>query len=195
MTVSPRTPVATNITVSGEDCWALGQGSAYPTSGCEHFGVSTLVNPTKTTYRWLVSATFDPSVLVPAPGGPVAIPAPTTVVEPVDPTRPQLGNAVVHVIEGQPSRTIKRCGSPSGSSVFKLDVGRKVDLDELMGGNAVVPMDAAHGEVEWKLLQHNRNSKGTATSSEASRARAAAPTPSSGATSSTIHGPVRSGQQ
>ena len=160
MTVSPRTPVATNLNVSGEDCWSLGQGSAYPTSGCEHFGVSTLVNPTKTTYRWLVSATFDPSVLVPAPGGPVAIPAPTTVVEPVDPTRPQLGNAVVHVIEGQPSRTIKQYGVAEWVKVFKLDVGRKVDLDELMGGNAVVPMDAAHGEVEWKLLQHNRNSKG-----------------------------------
>jgi hypothetical protein len=160
MTVSPRTPVATNITVSGEDCWSLGQGSAYPTSGCEHFGVSTMVNPTKTTYRWLVAATFDPSVLVPVPGGPVAIPAPTAIVEPVDPTRPELGQAVVQVMDGLPSRTIKQYGDAEWVKVYKMDVGRKVDLDELMGGNPVVPMDAAHGEIEWTLLQHNRNSKG-----------------------------------
>ena len=160
MTVSPRTPVATHLNVSGEDCWSLGQGSAYPTSGCEHFGVSTMVNPTKTTYRWLVASTFDPSVLVPAAGGPVAIPAPTAIVEPVDPTRPELGNAIVHVMDGLPSRTIKQYGDAEWVKVYKMDVGRKVDLDELMGGNAVVPMDASHRETEWTLLQHNRNSKG-----------------------------------
>ena len=155
--VSASTPVATKPFVTGDECWALGLGAAYPTSGCEHFGVSLLKNPTRTTYRWLVADPFDPANLVQA--SPVAIPAPTVTVEPLDPSKPQLGNAVQHEIRGERSRTIKQYGEPEWVKVYKLDVGRKVDLEELMRGNPVVPNDT-NAEVEWKLLQNNRNSKG-----------------------------------
>ena len=50
------TPAATSpypVTM-GHQCWTFGDPVNYPTSGCEHFGVSLLGNPTKTTYRWLV---------------------------------------------------------------------------------------------------------------------------------------------
>ena len=160
MVVGPRTPVATTRVVSGEDCWSLGLGAAYPTSGCEHFGVSLLANPTKTTYRWLVADPFNPEVLVPHTAGPVAIPAPTAVVVPVDPAKPQLGNMIQQEIQGERSHIGKQYGEAEWVKVYKMDVGRKVDLDELLGGNPVVPMDAGHAETEWKLLQHNRNSKG-----------------------------------
>jgi len=33
-----------------------------------------------------------------------------------------------------------------------------VDLDEFMGGNAVVPEAAAQMETSWKLLQYDPNS-------------------------------------
>jgi len=160
MVVSPRTPVATRAAVSGDECWSLGLGNAYPTSGCEHFGVSLLANPTKTTYRWLVADPSDPAVLLPHTAGPVAIPAPTAVVVPVDPAKPELGNVIQHEILALRSRTIQQYGEAQWVKVYKMDVGRKVDLEELMGGNPVVPMDAGHAETEWTLLQHNRNSKG-----------------------------------
>ncbi len=45
-------PTLTN----GESCWYYGQGNAYPTSGCDHFGISFAPNvtPGKMTYHWLV---------------------------------------------------------------------------------------------------------------------------------------------
>ena len=158
--VGPRTPVATLPFVSGEQCWALGLAEAYPASGCEHFGVSLSRSPTKTTYRWLVADPSDPELLFPAGGGPVAIPAPTAVVEPVDPQKPELGQAVVHEIRGAPSRIGKQYGDAEWVKIYKLDVGRKVDLEELMRGNPVVPKDTGNAETDWKLVQHNRNSKG-----------------------------------
>ena len=157
--VGPRTPVATLPFVSGEQCWALGLAEAYPASGCEHFGVSLARNPTKTTYRWLVADPSDPANLIPAPTGPVAIPAPTVSVEPVDPAKPELGQAVVHEIRGAASRIGKQYGDAEWVKIYKMDVGRKVDLEELMRGNPVVP-DTTNAETEWKLVQHNRNSNG-----------------------------------
>ncbi|MDD5034649.1 MAG: dockerin type I domain-containing protein [Methylococcaceae bacterium] len=57
------TPVAPNPTLqtAGHQCWTGGgAGTAgYLSSGCEHFGVGVIGNPTKTTYRWLVA---DPAV-------------------------------------------------------------------------------------------------------------------------------------
>jgi hypothetical protein len=157
--VSPRTPVATKPFVSGEECWVLGLAEAYPASGCEHFGLSTLRNPTKTTYRWLVADPVDPSLLIPDPGGPVAIPAPIVEVVPVNAARPELGKAIQQEIRGLPSQTGKQYGEAQWVKVYKMDVGRKVDLEELMRGNPVVPNDA-NAETDWKLLQHNSRSGG-----------------------------------
>src|SRR5476649_1164436 len=49
-------PATANIVnlIAGHQCWSLGLGAAYPTSGCEHFGVGLLRTPTASTYRWLV---------------------------------------------------------------------------------------------------------------------------------------------
>jgi hypothetical protein len=41
-------------------------GGAYDTSGCEHFGVSTSGNPTRTVYRWLIADPVHPGFLIPA---------------------------------------------------------------------------------------------------------------------------------
>jgi hypothetical protein len=156
--VSPTTPVAVKPFVTGDECWALGLGAAYPTSGCEHFGVSLSRNPTRTTYRWLVADPIDPANLVQA--SPVAIPAPTVTVEPLDPSKPQLGNVVQHAISGERSRIGKQYGDAQWVKVYKLDVGRKVDLEELMRGNPVVPGETSSAETEWKLLQFNSHSGG-----------------------------------
>src|SRR3954463_11407087 len=69
--------------VNGEQCWTMGLAATYPSSGCEHFGISTAFgkNPTKTTYRWLVGNPADGTVApatttVQVSGVPVQVQAP-----------------------------------------------------------------------------------------------------------------------
>jgi len=40
------TPPANGTVATGESCWTLGLGARYSAAGCEHFGISTLRNPT-----------------------------------------------------------------------------------------------------------------------------------------------------
>src|SRR5207302_8329803 len=44
--------------------------------------------------------------------------------------------------------------------VYKLEVANAVDLNDLMGGNPVVPEAPMPAETGWKLLQYNPNSNG-----------------------------------
>ena len=151
--------------VTGEMCWSVGLGSAYATSGCEHFGISTLRNPTKTTYRWLVgdpvTGTIAPAVIAPGvPAPPVAIAHPVAVVVP--PAVPGDPAEVQAVIRGADPEVIpgaqfpRRYGPAQWVKVYKSELGRNADLDELVGGhpNNIVPNAAnAIPETEWKLLQ------------------------------------------
>ncbi|MDP9170752.1 MAG: sigma-70 family RNA polymerase sigma factor, partial [Acidobacteriota bacterium] len=67
-----------------------------PASGCEHFGISTLRNPTQITYRWLVADPQNPGQLIPysvagafgAPPVPVPVPIPQPIVNIVPPAQP-----------------------------------------------------------------------------------------------------------
>ena len=62
----------------GEQCWLLGQGVGYATSGCEHFGISYAAGalPGKVTYHWLVPDKTQTGTLIQAPwvsgAGPIA---------------------------------------------------------------------------------------------------------------------------
>jgi hypothetical protein len=150
---------------TGEACWSLGIGTAYPNSGCEHFGVSTLRNPTHTTYRWL---TGDPATGVIAPAtvtvGGVTVPAPPVAIpHPVAVAVVPVGGVqdVQVVIQGLPpvadnAPLPHRFGRAQWVKVYKTELLRKADLDELVGGhpNNVVPnAQNAAAETEWKLLQ------------------------------------------
>ena len=148
---------------TGESCWSIGAGSAYAGSGCEHFGVSTLRNPTQTTYRWLVG---DPTTGVIAPAttvvGGVTVPAPPVAIQhPVVAVVAVAGHQEVQaVIKGGPPPAggllPRRYGQAQWVKVYKTELPRQADLDELVGGhpNDVVP-NAQKGpaETEWKLLQ------------------------------------------
>jgi hypothetical protein len=151
--------------VTGEMCWSIGLGNAYATSGCEHFGISTSRNPTKTTYRWLVgdpaTGTIAPAVIAPGvQAPPVAIAHPVAVVVP--PAAPGAAPEVQVVIRGADPEVIpgaqfpRRYGTAQWVKVYKTEIGRNADLDELVGGhpNNIVPNAAnAVAETEWKLLQ------------------------------------------
>src|SRR3954468_14081455 len=83
---STSTPVPPSLTaVPGDSCWTLGMPSTYQTAGCEHFGISSTVNPTTINYHWLVADPARPGTLIQSTT-PVNLPAPAwTVVPPANP--------------------------------------------------------------------------------------------------------------
>ena len=147
---STSTPVAVNLTpTNGHQC-VLGTLN-YQTSGCEHFGVWTIANPTATIYRWLLADPNQPGHLI-ASGTPVAIPAPTWTIQP-----PALvGGAPVvaaDIVAPVPPAPAYQYGDAQWMKVYKTENQRRVGLDELVADNAVVPQDAGQIETNWYLVQ------------------------------------------
>jgi hypothetical protein len=155
-TVGTPVPAQANIgnLIAGHQCWSQGLGAAYPTSGCEHFGVGLLRNPTATTYRWMVG---DPAtgVIAAVGGAPVAIAQPVVVVVP--PAAPGLPAEVEAVIKAaDPVAASHRFGLAEWVKVYKTEIGGRADLDQLIidGAGDIVPnRNNAAPETEWKLLQ------------------------------------------
>lgn len=104
------TPVPNGTYVGGESCWIFGLGAAYPNAGCEHFGISTLRNPSQVTYRWLVADPQNPGQLmrysvagaVGAPPIPVPVQIPHPVVNVLPPAQPGGAPIVDFVINVPP---------------------------------------------------------------------------------------------
>ena len=150
------------LPVTGEACWSVGAGAAYDASGCEHFGVSTTAGrfPTATktvTYRWLVADPAAPGQLVPPP--PALVP-PVAISHPVAQGAVLAGAPDVQVAApaAPPVAPTHRYGKAQWVKVYKTELDRDADLDELVGGhpNNVVPNAEnrlGDTETEWKLLQ------------------------------------------
>ena len=141
------TPIAVNrtLTTTGHQCVGTS------VSGCEHFGVVTLVNPTRTIYRWLIADPQNPGSLM-AAGVPVAIPAPTWTVQPPA----QAGGAPVVAAEieaPEQARPGQLAGDAQWVKIYKTELPREVGLEELMTDDPVVPQDAAQVEVSWDVIQ------------------------------------------
>ncbi|MDD5434287.1 MAG: hypothetical protein PH343_02535 [Nitrospira sp.] len=151
---TPMAPSPTPVTL-GHQCWLYGDPN-YPTSGCEHFGVSLMRNPTKTTYRWLVENPSAPGTLAPY-GTNVSIPAPVWNVVP----QVALPPVVQAVIQAPPPPApdpivpIPQWGEPIWAKVFKTESPNRAVLDNLLLDNPGVPdgKDPIEIEVEWTLLQ------------------------------------------
>ena len=148
--------------VTGEACWSLGAGAAYAESGCEHFGVSTtpgrFPSAAKTvTYRWLVADPAAPGNLIPA--SPAVVP-PVPISHPIVQGDILAGAPDVQVAApaAPPVAPAHRYGIAEWVKVYKTELDRDADLDELVGGhpNNVVPNgenQVGATETEWKLLQ------------------------------------------
>ncbi|HXB75152.1 MAG TPA: hypothetical protein VNY05_43370 [Candidatus Acidoferrales bacterium] len=170
------TPVSNGTVTAGESCWTMGLAARYPAAGCEHFGISTTINPTNVVYRWLVpdpnnlgQLTYFTGTSAPPPGFPAPPPIPVAIPQPVINVNPpaQVGAAPVVVFEIQAPppppapRAVPQYGDAQWVKVYKLEVPNAVDLNDLMGGNPVVPEgNNAAPETPWKLLQYNPNSRG-----------------------------------
>ncbi|MEA2641924.1 MAG: hypothetical protein QOF51_3318 [Chloroflexota bacterium] len=153
-TYSTSTPVPPSLTsVPGDSCWTLGMPSTYQTAGCEHFGISSVANPSTINYHWLVADPANPGTLIPSSSN-VNLPAPVwTVVQPANPALPPV---VVAQVQAPPPPVPAVFGDAQWVKVYKTEQQGKVDLDQLMGDNhAVVPEAAAQLEVSWNLLQQD----------------------------------------
>src|SRR6266702_4623654 len=153
----------------------MGLAARYPAAGCEHFGISTLRNPTNVIYRWLVPDPNNPGQLtyftgntVPLPGAPppppIVVPIPQPVINVIPPAQIGGAPAVAFEIQAPPPppppapKPVPQYGDAQWVKVYKLEQAAPVDLNDLMGGNPAVPENAAQLETGWKLLQYNPNS-------------------------------------
>lgn len=138
------TPSGTFIT-PGDNCWSGGGVGYSASTPCDHFGVGTTGNATKTTYSWLLE-TATPGILT---NGVVNLPAPTWNVTP----SPVAGAAPVVVAQIQaPAPAMEaQFGEAIWVKVFTTELEDAIKLEELVGDNAKVQQ--AKTEIEWQLLQ------------------------------------------
>ncbi len=126
-------------------------GANYNISACEHFGVSLTASPTRTAYRWLIEDEANPGTLV-GFDPPIAILTPVyTITPPVAAGEAPVLEAEVEAPEAAESPEVY--GDAQWVKVFKTQLNREANLDELVSDNAIVPQDAAHVEVQWEIVQ------------------------------------------
>lgn len=165
-------PIAAGTFFSGHSCLASAITS-YPTAGCEHFGVTLTKNPVATTYRWIVGNSST-GVLTYADGTP--LPTATSTPPSAAVSSVPIMAPAAQIVAGQveaaiqapapppppPAALAHRYGLAQWVKVYKKEIDRGADLEELVGGhpNENVPGILGDGrdtnavaETEWKLLQ------------------------------------------
>jgi hypothetical protein len=170
-TFTQTTPLPNGAYVGGESCWIYGLGAAYPNAGCEHFGISSVRQPTQVIYRWLVADPQNPGQLIrfSAPPGsgftpqptPVQVPIPQPVVNILPPAQPGGQPVVDFQVQVPPAPpappfVAPQFGDAQWVKVYKNESPVEVDLNNLLVGDPAVPNDA-QVETEWTLLQKNPN--------------------------------------
>jgi hypothetical protein len=139
------TPSGTFIT-PGDNCWS-GGGVGYDASTpCDHFGVGTSANATKTTYSWLLEDPAAPGMLS---NGVVNLPAPVwnVIADPVAGNPP----VVAAQIQAPAPENEAQFGEAIWVKVFTSEFEDPIGLEELVGDNDKVRL--AETEIEWQLLQ------------------------------------------
>ncbi len=155
--ISVGTPSAVGFQTPGDNCWSgggIGYSAATP---CDHFGVGTSRNPTRTSYNWLVE---DPAAPGTTTRATLNLPAPVWAVQPApQPAAPPVVVAVIEApplpepVEGEP-----QFGTAIWAKVFTTEVEQGVGLEGLMRGNLMaqglhLDRRADGTEIEWQLLQ------------------------------------------
>src|SRR5205823_3085928 len=136
---------------TGDSCWTRGLGAQYPTSGCDHFGLSLAagVAPGKMTMHWLVP---DPAHLGSLmPNGTVASLPPGPVLTPGPAGAPQI-QAAAKAPE-QPEREAEdQCSDAYWVKTYTSFSPKRANLNLLQKGK--VPMHGTKVAIAWHLLQH-----------------------------------------
>lgn len=138
----------------GESCWTFGNVN-YPNVPCDHFGISTLGAPTRTTYTWLVEGGSHGSLIA----ANVAIPAVAFTPPPV-PAAGQPVAPVVAVVRAQQVDALHVQNNAFWVKIVQTSLPENVDLNELLGGHnafenpgVAALNEAPETEIEWQVLQ------------------------------------------
>lgn len=134
----------------GDNCWTGGGLGYGPSTPCDHFGVGTTGNATKTTYSWLTES--SPGVLTSA-NGVVQLPAPVwqVVPQPLVVGQPPAPPIVQALIQAPAPLNEAQFGDAIWVKVFTTELEHPARLEDLIGGNPVI--EQAKTEIEWQLLQ------------------------------------------
>ncbi len=146
---TPTVPAGQFVT-PGDNCWSGGGLGYNSNTPCDHFGVGTRKNATKTTYTWLHD---NGAGELTGANGVVSLPAPVwNVVPAVVPVGAPPAPPVVQAVIQAPAPEIEaQFGEAIWVKVFTTELEDEVALEQLIGGNPVI--DGAVTEVEWQLLQ------------------------------------------
>lgn len=133
----------------GESCWLFGN-VGYPSVPCDHFGVSTIGTPTRTTYSWLVES-----------GAPGQLVNASTAIPSVTFTPPAAAAApLVAVIQAQKVDPVVPQNNAFWVKIVQTSLPENVDLNQLIGGHNQFENPAVAGlnnktetEIEWQVLQ------------------------------------------
>jgi hypothetical protein len=145
------TPSGSFIT-PGDNCWTGGGVGYGPATPCDHFGVGTSKNASKTTYSWLLET--EPTSGALSKGGVVL---PTPVWEVIPAPHPPVANeplpppVVVARIRAPDPAPGQQFGDAIWVKVFTTELPQAARLEDLIGGNPKI--DGAELEIEWSLLQ------------------------------------------
>jgi hypothetical protein len=147
------------FTTPGESCWTGGGIGYGPSTPCDHFGVGTSKSPTSTSYSWLVDPTHS-GTLTPVTA---SLPAPVWTVTPAPqppPHQPPAPPFVAAAVQAPQPDGGDVFGTPEWVKIFTTQYDRPVALEDLMGGNGIVPQGPAETEIEWQLLQTEAGNPG-----------------------------------
>lgn len=148
-TLDRSDPLAAQFNTGGDSCWPFGAGWSTSTA-CDHFGVSTIGQPAKTTYSWLVQTT--PGVLTPVSAG---IPAVNFAYTP-----PAAGAAGGGEIEVEIEAEAPEYEQPENEGLwgeaywvktYTTKANHAIDLGHLFRDDPM--QEDAEIETEWELLQ------------------------------------------
>jgi hypothetical protein len=133
-----------------------GGGIGYgPSTPCDHFGVGTSKTPTHTNYSWLTETSPGSSSLAHVTANLPALVINVTPAPPPPPGNPQPRPKVVMQVQSPapPNPAEPQFGIPEWVKVVTTEYQFPVALEDLLGGNGIVPQDAAKTEIEWQSLQ------------------------------------------
>ncbi len=144
------TPYVANPTyTNGDSCWYYGLGNEYPSSGCDHFGISFAagVSPGKLTYHWKIPDPSNPGHLINAGSEASLPPSPVLTVNPPVAGQPP----VVHAVAEAPENPEPQFGPAYWVKTTTFYGKQAAQLDDLQKGN--VKLAKTWKVVSWNLLQ------------------------------------------
>lgn len=139
----------------GESCWP-GANANWQANPCDHFGITTIGSPAKTTYSWLVQSAANPALLERQV---VGIPAVSYVYTPAPAPQPGLPpllaqvNVQIHAVAPNPEQpeNVNLWGQAFWVKTYTKKVNKPIDLGNLLRGDPDV--EKAEIESEWSIFQ------------------------------------------